>query len=74
MAVSNETVTREMAIGEAIETIVYECLEKTHDGWEINDGACGEFVFDVPLRRMTLDYNQRLTTYESHTHEFEERA
>ena len=44
---------------EAIEILVYDVLNETHGGWENNDGACGEFTFDVAERTITLDYNER---------------
>ena len=44
---------------DAIETLVYDVLSQTHGGWENNDGACGEFIFDVTERTITLDYNER---------------
>jgi ParB family transcriptional regulator, chromosome partitioning protein len=34
-------------------------LEETHGGWENNDGAYGEFTFDVANRTITLAYNER---------------
>ena len=45
-------------VREAIETLVYDVLNQTHGGWEINDGACGNFTFDVAERTITLDYNE----------------
>ena len=50
----------------AIETLVYDVLNETHGGWEINDGACGEFTFDVTERTITLDYNERYMDYSQH--------
>jgi len=44
---------------EAIETLVYAFLSQTHGGWENNDGAYGDFTFDVAERTITLDYNER---------------
>ena len=46
-------------VREAIETLVYDVLSQTHGGWENNDGACGDFTFDVAARTITLDYNER---------------
>ena len=46
-------------VREAIETLVYDVLSQTHGGWENNDGACGDFTFDVTERTITLDYNER---------------
>jgi hypothetical protein len=56
-------------ISDAIETLVYAFLEQTHDGWEDNDGAYGDFTFDVENRTITLDYNGRYTEcfYSCHT-------
>lgn len=56
-------------ISDAIETLVYAFLEETHDGWEDNDGAYGDFTFDVGNRTITLDYNGRYTEsyYACHT-------
>jgi hypothetical protein len=55
---------------EAIETLAYAFLEETHGGWENNDGAFGEFVFDVAAGTIRLDYNERIETSENHIHEF----
>ena len=44
---------------DAIENLVYDVLEETHGGWENNDGAYGDFTFDVGKRTITLDYNER---------------
>lgn len=55
-------------VQEAIETLVYDCLNRLHSGWEMNDGAYGEFVFDVAERTIGLDYNERYTSSERHTH------
>ena len=46
-------------IRDAIETLVYDVLNQTYGGWENNDGAYGEFTFDVAERTNTLDYNER---------------
>ena len=46
-------------VREAIETLVYDVLSQTYGGWENNDGAYGEFTFDVAERTITLDYNER---------------
>ncbi len=56
-------------VSEAIETLVYAFLEQTHGGWENNDGAYGDFTFDVETRTITLDYNERHmeSDYSCHT-------
>ena len=43
----------------AIETLVYDVLDQTYGAWGDNDGACGDFTFDVTERTITLDYNER---------------
>jgi hypothetical protein len=56
-----------VSITDAIEHFVYLLLEKTHCGWENNDGAYGDFRFDVAGRTITLDYNERYTSeYSQH--------
>lgn len=57
-------------LNEAIETFCYALLESKHGGWENNEGAYGEFVFDVLADTITLDFNYRVETSENHTHEF----
>jgi len=57
-------------VTEAIETLVYAFLQETHGGWENNDGAYGEFTFDVEKRTITLDYNERYTDSDHSFHEF----
>ncbi len=55
---------------DAIEAMSYDFLEQTHSGWENNDGAYGDFTFDVAEGTITLDYNERYTSSENYTHEF----
>ena len=63
-----ETVT--VALRTAIEDLGYEFLERTHCGWENNEGGFGEFEFDVPARTITLDFTERYVSCESHWHDF----
>lgn len=56
------------SVCDAIEALAYAFLEDTHDGWEDNDGAYGEFRFDVAERTIELDYNERIETSEYHGH------
>lgn len=53
--------TRQTELNDAIESLCYDCLEAEHDGWEINDGAYGEFSLDVAKRTITLGFNERYT-------------
>ncbi len=59
-----------LPLAEAIETMAYDLLSSTHGGWENNDGAYGEFTFDVATRVILLDHNDRYVAIESYSHEF----
>ncbi|MDO5704282.1 MAG: hypothetical protein Q4G49_04310 [Paracoccus sp. (in: a-proteobacteria)] len=65
-----ETKTEVLSLEDAIEHLVYDFLNQTHSGWENNDGAYGEFTFDVAGRIISLVYNERYTASESFAHEF----
>jgi len=67
---SPEIERQTQTVQEAIETLVYDFLRQVHSGWEINDGAYGEFTFDVAERTIKLDYNERYTSSENFSHEF----
>jgi hypothetical protein len=59
-----------LTVEEAIERLCYELLEEHQDGWEINEGAYGEFVFDAVTREITLTFNYRISDVETSTHTF----
>ena len=59
-----------ISIAEVIERLVYDLLTDTHWGWENNDGAYGDFTFDVAERTITLDYNERYTASDYSQHVF----
>jgi hypothetical protein len=59
-----------MTCREAIEEIAYDLLNATYGGWENNDGAYGEFTFDVAARSISLDYNGRYTAVESYANQW----
>ena len=66
-----ELATRVMTLREAVEVLCYDYLEQEYGrGWEDNDGAFGEFTFDVPERRIALDFNARFTDHTHHSHTF----
>jgi len=65
-----ELATQEMTLREAVEELCYGCLEQKYAGWEINDGAFGEFAFHVAERRIDLDFNGRFTDHAHHSHAF----
>lgn len=64
-----EVERRTLPVRDAIEQLAYDLLEELYAGWENNDGAYGEFAFDVAGRTITLDYNGRYTAVESYSHE-----
>jgi hypothetical protein len=54
----------------AIEDLCYGYLEQQHDGWEINEGAFGDFTLDVASRTVDLEFNGRFVTYDTSKHSF----
>ena len=59
-----------ISIADVIERLAYDLLTDTHCGWENNDGAYGDFTFDVAERTITLDYNERYTASDYSQHVF----
>ena len=59
-----------ISIADVFERLVYDLLNDTHCGWENNDGAYGDFTFDVAERTITLDYNERYTASDYSQHVF----
>jgi hypothetical protein len=59
-----------VSIREAVEQLAYDFLAQTHSGWENNEGAFGEFIFDVAARTITLDYNERYIESANHQQTF----
>lgn len=59
-----------VSIAEAVESLAYDVLGRTHCGWENNDGAYGDVIFDTAEETITLDYNERYTASENYTHTF----
>jgi hypothetical protein len=66
-ALPDRTIVR---VAEAVEQLAYDLLNDTHCGWENNDGAYGDFIFDVAERTITLDYNERYTASDYSQHVF----
>ncbi len=54
-----------VGIADAVESLAYDVLEKTHCGWENSDGAYGDVIFDTEEETITLDYNERYTASEN---------
>lgn len=59
-----------VTVATAVESLTYDALERTHGGWENNDGAYGEFCFDATARCIHLEFNERFTSSELYTHDF----
>jgi hypothetical protein len=59
-----------MSVRDAIEQLAFDFLQDSHGGWEDNDGAYGDFTFDVAERTITLDYNERYMESEYSQHVF----
>jgi hypothetical protein len=60
----------EEKLPQAIETLCYDYLEETNDGWENNDGAFGEFHLDVAERTVELEFHARYTATLTENHTF----
>ena len=45
-----------ITVATAVESLTYDALERTHGGWENNDGF-GAIIFDVADYSITLDFS-----------------
>jgi hypothetical protein len=61
--------TARVSITEAIEQICYDLLGEHHAGWENNDGAYGDFVFDVTADAIAYTHNSRYTEVDTSSYE-----
>ena len=59
-----------LSVNDAIEKLVHDLLEQTYSGWENNQGAYGDFLFDVTERTITLNFNVRIEISELTQHVF----
>lgn len=55
------TEPRTQPLNEALESFLYDWLEDTQPGWEINDGSSGECTIDVEDARFNLDHTNYYT-------------
>lgn len=67
---ATEPAAQTFSADDAVEKLAYDLLHQKHSGWENNDGAYGEFTFDVSAGTITLDYNERFTSSENYVHEW----
>lgn len=58
-----------MALPGAIEHVCYDLLSAHHSGWENNDGAYGDFAFDVGADTITYTHNSRYTEVDTSVHQ-----
>lgn len=49
-----------LTLPQAIEELCCDYLQLHFDGWEINEGAYGTFVFDIPAAAIQLQFHQRV--------------
>lgn len=61
--------TEMMNLPGAIERVCYDLLSFHHGGWENNDGAYGDFAFDVAAGTVTYTHNSRYTEVDTSMHE-----
>jgi hypothetical protein len=57
----SDLISAEISLERAIEDLCYGYLQQTNAGWENNDGAYGEFTFDIAEGTIELDFNARFT-------------
>ncbi len=57
-------------LNDLLEDIVYDYMGQEHAGWENNDGAFGEFTFDVQEKTILYEHNTRFTDSSLDTHEY----
>ncbi len=57
-------------LNDLIEDIVYDYMHQEHAGWENNDGAFGEFAFDVAEKSINYEHNTRYTDSSLDVHEY----
>lgn len=62
--------TKDLLLASAIEELCYDYLSEQHGGWENNDGAFGDFAFDVASRSVILTFSERYTDTNTFNHVF----
>lgn len=63
-------VKRNKTIRELVDDVCYGILGAEHGGWEINEGAFGEFSIDVTNDAISLEYNRRVESVETSEEEY----
>jgi hypothetical protein len=67
---TNDLLKKDMPLSEAIEEVCYLLLDQDNEGWENNDGALGEFTFDVASRNVALEFNARFTDFNTSNYSY----
>jgi len=49
--------------------LFYDLTQARHPGWENNDGACGEFEWDLAADTLEHTHNDRFTDYHTTEHQ-----
>jgi len=61
---------RNCALPEAIDCVAWSLLDRTHGGWENDEGGYGEIAFDTTERTITLEMNVRYVECDYHERRF----
>jgi hypothetical protein len=54
-------------LSSVLENFAWKVLDEHHDGFEIDDGAFGTVTLNVTTRKLTLERNDRFTSFETTT-------
>ena len=54
---------------EQLTDLFYDLIQARHPGWENNDGACGEFQWNLTEDALVHTHNDRFTDYDTTEHE-----
>jgi hypothetical protein len=66
---AGNVVSRQMhTLTDGVESLAYTLLADKHGGWENNEGAFGDFTFDVAERTISLSYHERYEATEHYAH------
>jgi hypothetical protein len=54
---------------DALKDLFYDLIEVRHDGWENNDGAFGQFVWELTTDTLSHSHSERYAEYDTTDHE-----
>lgn len=54
-------------VADALENFAWKVLDEHHDGFEIDDGAFGTLTLNATTGKLTLERNDRFTSFETTT-------